>query len=410
MENVEVIKNKKGKAKRFIIAILIIIPILVLSLLYFNNKTFKLKVNSLLAKVPGGVGDYFRTTPTELEREDKKVYLADYYLSLDPVNAADKLYIIKKDDEKLYSEIIRLMNSNSPTKTSEIIKNIRNLELRKDLLFSIYDEIQEEKANQFLNEVSRLESQDLLITINEIKNRYEREADFKETLPQMLSQMNEDRLTDILFYIDDSLREELLNKFNIDLRTKLDNKLSTKKFKRNNLMDLAHLYEVKPLEEVLEEIGNSDKYSFEELGTIYKNLSIIKSAEIFSEIEDDSFKEQLFAAIRKEEELVGEENSITNDISRAIQFLTEYNKKIDDLVKLYNRMSPDKAAKVVEKMLANENTVTALEINSEPIYEISDATIIVDVLSRMNNKNLSSIMDNMNTENASKLTQLLAKP
>lgn len=55
MENVEVIKNKKGKAKRFIIAILIIIPILVLSLLYFNNKTFKLKVNSLLAKVPGGV-------------------------------------------------------------------------------------------------------------------------------------------------------------------------------------------------------------------------------------------------------------------------------------------------------------------------------------------------------------------
>ena len=83
----------------------------------------------------------------------------------------------------------------------------------------------------------------------------------------------------------------------------------------------------------------------EELGIIYKNFSILKSAEILSKIEEDSFVEELFGAIRKEEELNGEEESITNEISKSIQFITEYNKKIDDLVTVYNKMSPDKARK-----------------------------------------------------------------
>ncbi len=415
MENIEKMEieqqnNKRGKRKWVIILTAIVLPILILSLLYFNNMSFKLRVNNLLSRVPGGIGDRFKTLPTDFDSQEKKAFLADYYLSLEPADAADKLYIIKKDDEQLYSEIIRLMNSNSSSKTSEIITLVRSLESRKDLLSSIYDEVQAEKEKQFQGEVSRLESQDLTLTIHEIENRYEKEADFKERLPQILSQMNENRVVNILFYIEDSLRGEILNKLDRDLKARLDNKLVSKNMERNNLISLASFYEAKPSDELLDEIGNSEKFSFEELGIIYKNLSILKSAEVLSQIEDDGFKEQLFTAIRREEELTGEESSVINDISRAVQFMTEYNSKIDDLVSTYNRMSPDRVARIVEKMMENEDTVTSLEINSEPLYEISDATIIVDVLSRMNNKTLSNIMDNMKTDNASKLTQMLARP
>lgn len=415
MENIEKMEieqqnNKRGKRKWVIILTAIVLPILILSLLYFNNMSFKLRVNNLLSRVPGGIGDRFKTLPTDFDSQEKKAFLADYYLSLEPADAADKLYIIKKDDEQLYSEIIRLMNSNSSSKTSEIITLVRSLESRKDLLSSIYDEVQAEKEKQFQGEVSRLESQDLTLTIHEIENRYEKEADFKERLPQILSQMNENRVVNILFYIEDSLRGEILNKLDRDLKARLDNKLVSKNMERNNLISLASFYEAKPSDELLDEIGNSEKFSFEELGIIYKNLSILKSAEVLSQIEDDGFKEQLFTAIRREEELTGEESSVINDISRAVQFMTEYNSKIDDLVSTYNRMSPDRVARIVEKMMENEDTVTSLEINSEPLYEISDATIIVDVLSRMNNKTLSNIMDNMETDNASKLTQMLARP
>lgn len=415
MENIEKMEieqqnNKRGKRKWVIILTAIVLPILILSLLYFNNMSFKLRVNNLLSRVPGGIGDRFKTLPTDFDSQEKKAFLADYYLSLEPADAADKLYIIKKDDEQLYSEIIRLMNSNSSSKTGEIITLVRSLESRKDLLSSIYDEVQAEKEKQFQGEVSRLESQDLTLTIHEIENRYEKEADFKERLPQILSQMNENRVVNILFYIEDGLRGEILNKLDRDLKARLDNKLVSKNMERNNLISLASFYEAKPSDELLDEIGNSEKFSFEELGIIYKNLSILKSAEVLSQIEDDGFKEQLFTAIRREEELTGEESSVINDISRAVQFMTEYNSKIDDLVSTYNRMSPDRVARIVEKMMENEDTVTSLEINSEPLYEISDATIIVDVLSRMNNKTLSNIMDNMKTDNASKLTQMLARP
>ena len=146
----------------------------------------------------------------------------------------------------------------------------------------------------------------------------------------------------------------------------------------------------------------------EELGYIYKNLSVLKSAEILSKIEEDTFIEELFSAIRKEEELNRDEESITNEISKSIQFITEYNKKIDDLVSIYNNMSPDKVAKIVEQMISNDTTVTALEIDSEPVFEISDASIIIDVLARMRNKTLSNIMDYMNNDNATTLTYMSA--
>ncbi|MCF6466312.1 hypothetical protein [Clostridium sp. Cult2] len=411
MENVEVSKkNKSSRLKLFLIITFIVIPMVVLSLIYINNMTFKLKVNKLLAKLPGAAGEYFKYSPTEAERDDKKEYLANHYLSLDSAIAADKLYIIKKDDEKLYSEIIRLMNSTSTSKASEIIKLVRNIELRKDLLFSIHDEIQQEKKNQFLDEISRLESQDLLVTIKEIENRVEEDNQFKQNLSDVFTFINEDRATDILYYIAEDIKEDILYSLSDAKRTKLESKLSDKKIQQTKLYDLSGLYQVKPVEEVLDEIGNTNKYSMEELGLIYKNLSILKSAEILSNIEDDTFIEELFNSIRREEELIGEEAFITNEISKSIQFITEYNRKIEDLVNIYNKMSPDKVAKIVEKMMGNNTTVTALEINSEPVFEISDASIIVDVLSKMRNKTLSSIMDYISTENASKLTQLLARP
>ncbi|MCF6463337.1 hypothetical protein [Clostridium sp. Cult1] len=411
MENIELPKKgKKKKLKLILIVVLIIIPILVIGLIYYNNMTFKSKINKVLGNVPGGVGEYFKSSPTESERNDKKTFLANHYLSLDPAIAADKLYIVKKDDEKLYSEIIRLMNSNSTSRTGEIIKLVRNIELRKDLLFSIHDEIQKEKQNELLDEINRLENQDLLLTINEIENRIQTDHEFKENILDIFTLMDEGKAKDILYYMDDGIREDVLSSLSNDKRTSLESRLSTKKIEITKLADLANFYEVKPIEEILEEVGNSNKYSMEELGIIYKNFSILKSAEILSKIEEDSFVEELFGAIRKEEELNGEEESITNEISKSIQFITEYNKKIDDLVTVYNKMSPDKVAKIVEQMMGNNTTVTALEINSEPIFQLTDASIIIDVLSRMRNKTLSSIMDYMSTENASRLTQALARP
>lgn len=413
MEDMGNIKQKKSWKVRLMLIILVIILLLsILTFLYFNNKSFNSKANNILSKLPGALGEYFYSSSDsdDVDSEYKKEYLANHFLSLDSNTAADKLYIIKGEDEKLYAEIIRIMNSNSPTKTSEIITIVRNREQSKNILSSIYDEVKDRNESKFLDEVNRLENQDLLSTINEITKRMEKDKEFRDNISEIFTVMDEEKAAEILYYLDESLKDDILFSLEDNIRSTIEAKLSAKKAEYLKLVDLAGLYEVKPVETAVEEIGNTEIYTIDELGTIYRNLSILKSAEILSKVDDDDFIQELFNSIRKQEELNGDEKSITGEISKTIQFMSEYNKKIDDLVSVYEKMNPSKVAKIVEKMMDNDTTVTYLEIFSEPAYEITDSTIVIDVLSRMGNKTLSSIMNYISTDKASKLTQMLVEP
>lgn len=408
MEEMEPVEKKKtSKFKYSLIIIFIIIPLLIGTILYFNNKNFKNRVNDVLGRLPGSMGENFKPSSVDLDSGDQKSYLASHYISLEPEMAADKLYIIKKDDDKLYSEIVRLMNIISTSKTEEIIKLVRIMDNRKNLLNSIYNEVKDEKTNELSDEIARLESQDLLLTINEIEKRIESDNVFKENLSNIISKMNVERATNILYYIDESVGEQILYSLNENKKTELEGSLLSKKSEQAKLIDIAGLYEIKAVDLSVEEIGNTEDFNIEELGVIYRNLSVLKSAEILAKVDDDEFIEELYSYIRKDEELMGENDSITNDISKSMQFITEYNEKIRGLVITYEKMGPEKAAKIIEKMMVNDTTVTEFEINAEPVFEISDASIVMDVLSRMKNKTLSGIMNYMSADNASILTQKL---
>lgn len=407
---VDIDSTRAGRIKIILSIVFIIIFLSTMLLLYFFNRPFKAKMNLLLSRLPGPVGQFFESSFDKIEDKDKKNYLANHYISLDTPVAADKLYIIKRNNGKLYSEIIRIMNSISPSKTEEIIMLVRDIENNSGSLSAIYAAIKGKEEGTMSHEAAKLEGQDLLIAINEIEMRMERDKAFKEILPSIVASMNSNRLADILYYIDDSVEDKMLYSLEEAKRTEVENLLLAKRAEHSRLIDLADLYEMKPTEMAIDEIGNTQQYTIEELGIIYANLSVLKSAEILSHLEDDSFIEDLYASIRIEEELNRVEDSVTNHISKAMQFMTEYNKKLDDLVTIYGNMNASKAAEIVERMMDNDDTVTALEIDSEPVFEISDSSIIVDVLSRMKNKTLSNIMNYMDTDKASSLTQMLVEP
>lgn len=410
MENIENInENKPKKTRNILIIIFFIIPLFILSLLYFNNKTFKARTNALLGRLPGAAGEYFRSSPTDKERQMMKSELANYYLSLEPSVAADKLYIIKQEDDKLYQDIIKLMNSASSSKTKDIIELVRKIELRRDLLVSIYDEIQLEKENFLMEEADKFGTSDLFVAIKEIEKRFAREQDLRDNLPSIINYMDESRAVDILYYIDDSIKEETLYALNSSKRSSLESKLIQRRAQQTKLEELSNLYESKSTILAVEEIGNTEKFTIKELATIYKNLPVLKSAEILSNIDDEEFTQELLTAIKIEEQLMGEK-SITNEIGKSMEFITEYYDKVNNLVSIYEKMRPEKVAKIAEKMLNNDSTVTILEIQAEPVFKISDASIMVDILSKIGNKDLAKIMDSMNDRRASILTQELAKP
>ncbi|NLV89704.1 MAG: hypothetical protein GX021_10140 [Tissierellia bacterium] len=400
--------EKRGHKSRFIIILLIVlllIPFGILAFLYNNNQTFKKNANDILTKMPGPVGKYFANIPTEMERNEKIQYLSKYYLELDPNSAAEKIYIVKKDDEKLYIDLIKSMNSISVTKTEEIVNRIRNMELRKDLLFSVYEEVLKEEEEKLLSEVSRFESQDIILSISEIENNYSN----REFL-RVLEEVNINTLGEVLYYIDTDLRDYILSSFNHNRRSDIIGIINKRSNEAIELEELAKVYETKSVELAIDLLGNTDSYSMEELAIIYSNLSILKSSKILSNIEDEGFIQDLFSSIIRYEGLIKSEENITQKISKGIEFFKEYYEKINNLVMIYDKMTPEKVAKIVENMVGNTNAITAIELEAENILELTDRDIIIDVLSKLRKQNQSKILDLLETETATQVTRLLARP
>lgn len=410
MENTSNVKEKKTSKFKIVIVVIVVLVFLAgMTFAYFKIPSLNSKINSLIGRLPWISSRGNQSSLPEGVTSEKLDDLADYYLSIDMEEAADKLYLIKKDDEMLYSSLIRLMNKKSATKTGELIKLVRNLEGRDDLLVALHDELTKEKQSKLNEEVSKLEGQDLSITLRQIEVLLSSDNKHREELADIFNKMDENILANIMYYLDEEFQEQIYSLLPESKRSNLESQVLSVSSKKLQLKDLASLYESKPIAAAIKEIGNTELYSLEELGVIYSNMSILKSAEILSNIKDDDFIKDVLASIRREDSLNNQE-STANKITEAIEFLKEYNQKINELAKVYEQMSPDKVALITEKMINNNNTVTALQWDTEPVFEVTDAVIITDVLSKLKDKTISRIINSMSTDNAHKLTQMLAKP
>lgn len=402
-------KANKGKTKSRLAIILIIsfliTPLIIASIVYSTNKGFKNNVNSILAKMPGSLGGYFSNYPTEAEKNERIKYLANHYINLDISAAVDKIYIIKKENENLYINLIKAMNEISSEKTEEIVIKIRDMELRRDLLYSAYEEAKEEKTESFLDEVSRLERQDTLISIEEIENKFSDKA-----FLDILDELKIEKISELLYYVDTDIQNYILDTFKTDKKENIQKLISQKTRESNNLVDIAKLYETKPIEESVNVLGNTESYSINDLALIYRSLSNMKSAILLYNIEDEVFIEDLFMEIKKQDIIAKSIHNTTENISKALDFLNDYNNKIKNLVGVYGKMEPNQVANIVEEMIDSDNTISALELNGEEVYAISDRLIIIDVMSNMKNQTLSKILGSMKSDKASKITSLLAQP
>lgn len=388
--------------------VFVIIPFAILVLVYFTNSSFKEWTNNNLRNSPGFIGEHFKKYPTQEERNDKEKYLADYYINLDKERAADKLYIIMKSDEELYNNIVRRMNSISSSRTHEIIRLIRNIDVRKDLLFSIYDEILDEKSTNLQNEVKRIEALDTYIAIKEFEESINGSSDSLREIVDVVALMNETKIAEILHYLEKDSRDKVLTRLAKDKRRTIDRILLEKQLNNEKLMDLAKVYEVKDIQKSFEEIGNTDTYNINDLSKIYLNLSVKKAAEILSLSQNEEFVKDLYDSIRREERLLGLTDSVVVNISRTVNYFNEYNDKINNLVSLYERMNPAEVAKIVESMLNNQKTVSAFEIEYNAYHNLSDSDIIMDVIRKMRKNKLSDILRYLDTTKSAEITRKLA--
>ncbi|SCG83450.1 hypothetical protein DW1_1882 [Proteiniborus sp. DW1] len=402
-------KEKKSKEmlKTVLIfaLVFIMIPATVFVVVYLVNSDFKKATNEFLRDTPGVLGEHFSKYPTESERAEKELFLADYYLSIEDESSADKLYIVKKSDEELFNNVIKRMNQKSTNKTKNIIKLVRNIELRKDLLHTLYDEIKLEQETALSEEIKRLERLELNLIIKEVEMMNARDS--KEKLTKVFANMNSSIAADVLYYIEPDIKTRVLSSMDTGKRKEIDSILLQKEKRNEELIRKAKVYEAMESDRAFSEIGNTDIFKTDELSTIYMNLSISKAAEILINA-DNEFVNEIISKIETLEELLKEDESRSVKIIETLNFKKQYDKKIAELVMLYERMEPVDVVRIVDKMIKNNDTVTAFEIDESQIYTISDATIILDVLRNMKNQKVSQVLSNMEPSEAAIITRELA--
>lgn len=403
--------SSKKKSKELLKIILIfasvfiLLPTIVFGILYFSNKNIRNNTNEFLRNFPGIVGEHFSKYPTKSEKEEMEKFLANYYLSIEEENSADKLYIIKKSDEELYNNVIKKMNQKSSSKTKNIILSIRNIELRKDLLHTLYDEIKQEQETALSGETKRVESLELDLAIKEIEIMAENST--KEELGKIFTNMKEDAAVNILYYLQPEIRDKIISSIDTQKQKEIKSLLLKKEKNEEELLRKSMVYEAMDAERAFSEISNSDIYNAEDLAKIFINLSIQKAADILLNSDDD-FINGLIDEMEKIERITDIDELKTVKIMEAISFKREYNKKIAELVKTYERMEATDIAKIVEKMIANNSTITAFEIDENPVYTISDSSIIIDVLKNMKKQKVSQILGAMDADKAAVITRELA--
>ncbi|QIB26193.1 hypothetical protein [Caloranaerobacter azorensis] len=303
------------------------------------------------------------------------------------------------------------MNNKYPNKTVDIIKLVRERELRKDLLFSLYDEIQKEKQDSIKKEAERLQKMDNYLVLKEIKEKINGDTDEQDKIADVINNMDDKKVVEILYYLSDEEKNLILSKISLIDKDKmyiLKSYLLEKEMKYEEFKDLAKIYAGKNSYDAFKILGNTERYSISDLAKIYINLPLEKAADILKYSRDKEFVDELFYNIRREELLTGSKENITVKLSQIIDYIKEYEEKLNDLVLVYEKMDPRDVANIIEKLIINDKELTALKIDSINYYTVSDSKLAIDILRRLKKTTVSEILKNLNDRKATEITRKLA--
>lgn len=400
-----------GKIIAVILIVFTFIPIIIMSLLYFSNDNFKFIANNYLSGVPGVVGEYFSQFPTREERETQKREVAKFLLELDRESAADKLIIIQKTDTELYGELIKIMGQLNQQQTEKIAEQIRDYSLKEDILTSTLDQIKKDQLNDLKNKAQYYEKLPIVTAVEEINNSLRNDMISYKQMALVFEQMKEDLAAKILSKLDEEVSARIL--FNYDFKNKKQNveQLIAKiKDRENELIQIAQIYDVEDFNEALEKIGNNQNYKLEELSVIYRNMDMIQSAKILSNVTDKDFVYSLLEQIKSDEILENGRDHLTSHIVEASTIYRDYNEKTSELIQVFSKMEVQQIVPMIETLFNSKAAPKKYSFNDENYILFSDQDIAINILKKLQPRIVADILSNMDSVLASEISKKLNLP
>ena len=400
-------EEKSGSLRTILIVVLIVllVPILTVGILYATSDAFKQSTNNVLSVLPGPAGSYFRSLPSPEDQVILKQQIAKHYITMDVDRIVDKLLVIKAENEGLYGELLFLMNRENPRKMSDVTEKLQLALINDDTLLRILGEVEQEQLARSSEISTYLNSLRKPLGIEELKRMIDNGEIKNDELGTLFQQLPIDTGAFYLRYMDASLVQQIRNGIPGSLMANLDKEVTRQLSHDKDLNLQAQLYERRRSEELVPLLTTEDEHPIADLAYIYHQLSLDKAGKVLARSESQEFIQRLTSEMTMLETLLVSREGKTRHLAEALSLHQEYNRRVQELAGVYQRMELEELAPLVERMIVSNTIVTQHVFSPDEQIVITEEQLVLDALNRMRPALISELLGQLSTPRAVLLSQ-----
>jgi hypothetical protein len=408
----ESFSDKAGKSSSYkmivvIVLVVLMIPVVTVGILYAGSENFRQTTQRVMAVVPGPIGNYFSSLATPDEQTALKHEIARHYITLDEDRIVDKLLMIRAEDEKLYNELLILLNRENPRKMSGIADRLQLSLINDDTLQRILEEVNQDRLakntalSAYLNTLSKPDA------IAEIERMFSTGEIKTNEMGLLFQQFSPGQAAFYLRYLNSHLALQLRNQLQGSAMLEIDKQITAQLTYEKNMLNQAGQYENKGITELVPLLTTEEHHSINDLALIFHHMNLTLGGKILSRAEDPEILQRLYKEMMILEGLPEYRQGKTIQLTESVRINRDYLHKVNELVNVYQRMNLEELAPLVERMMVSNTIVRQHIFSPEEQIVITEEQLVLDVLSRMKPTLISDLLSQLSTPRAVLLSQKL---
>lgn len=390
--------------------LLIVVPLAVLFGMYTFYEPFSDIVNETMAKLPGGLGGYFRSIPTKEDDAEQLVTIASYLLDIEMTQAVDKLNLIENEDLETFDSVVKSMIRLNPSRTERILEEKRKQSLKPNVIQSTLDQISDEQVERNQESADVIAKLPLAARLETFNRLLEDRVDAYEYLGSLVTLMAPEVYGEMLEFLDEEAVKGIRQHLSEEMRLSIDQYVSDKNQNQSEVFQTAQILVNKPISDLATTLVPGGNYSTEDLVSIYQTLGPKRAGEVLAKIDNDTFAFDLVNAIKAQQTLTMGEDKFTGDLLKSLNIYKAYDDNINDLVNIYNQVDDSKTADIIKRLYWYTGQVKRYPLSNGEEIALSDQDLALDILKSFPPKKIASILSYLDNSISTEISTKLALP
>jgi len=399
--------KKASPRLKIILALSFLVAILFAFLIvYIINPKFKVAADKAMGEMPlissiAGIGD------SAQEIEAQKRDLAEYYLSLDEERIVDKLMLLKKQDKRLYKEIVQLMKDDDFEFTQDILSEIVLKETKKNTLKSEVESMKREKAGDISEKAKYYSKVGLLQTVRDIEDDI-RSLEIDSTYAaSLLQEMKPKYAARVIYYIDADIRDAVETNLKGEAAQKISREMLSFEKYIEEMDSMTMLYADKEYRQASLELEDKEKFKAEDVAYIIANMEVVQAGKILASFSDKTYSNDVIEEINRIKLL--NDQIDTGSLYTTVNIMDSYIGKVEELRESYKKMDATALADIIKNILGRDEIYKEYPVG-EGVLRITQEELLVDILRGLPPKSISKILKELGAQKASELTRKMGLP